>query len=314
MLAAVVRRYGPPEVVEVEQFPGPMPAAGQLRVRVRAASLNPLDTKLRSGGLRPFLRLRFPAVLGFDLAGEVEALGPGAQGFAIGERVYGRTDARTGGTHAELAVVATGVLDRIPANVSFAQAASLPLAGMTALQALRDASGLRGGQRLLVNGAAGGVGSLAIQIGRALGAEVTGVCSGAASDVVTRLGATRVLDYTRGDLARDAGPYDVILDTVTNRSYRDFARLLGPRGVYVTTGISIGLALRATLGRIWSAKRVRFLVSHADGALMRALSEMVTAGRVSPVINSTFSLENVRDAHRRVETGHVHGKVVLTIP
>jgi NADPH:quinone reductase-like Zn-dependent oxidoreductase len=317
VIAAVARAYGPPEVIELRERPAPAVGPAEVRVRVRAASLNPLDAKLRAGALRPFLRLRFPAVLGFDLAGEVEAVGARVRGFSPGERVYGRSGARTGGTHAELASVAAGVRDRVPARLSFEQAASLPLTGMTAIQALRDVAGLRAGQRLLVHGAAGGVGVAAVQVGRALGATVTGVASGGSASLVARLGAARVLDYTRGDLERETDRYDVILDAVANRPWPDFARILAEGGTYVTTGFTPSLALRAALGRLrrpWSRPRVRLVVSRADGGLMRALSGYVERGALEPVIDSVWPLARIRDAYRRLETGHAHGKVVVTIP
>lgn len=312
MKAAMVHQYGPPGELQIADVPVPAIGRDDVLVRVRAASVNPLDTKLRSGVLRPFVRLRFPAVLGFDFAGEVEAVGPGVTEWTVGDCVYGRTNAKTGGTHAELAAVAAQVIDRIPTSLSFGQAASLPLVAMTAIQGL-DKAGLRAGQRLLVNGAAGGVGSTALQVGHALGAAVTGICSREGASIVTRFGA-RALDYSTGEVARVGERFDVILDTVFNRPPKDLTRLLDNEGVYVTTGFSPRLALRATIARLWSRQRFAFIVSSADGTLMRRLSDFVVAGDLMPVIDSTFPLDRIADAHRRVESGHSHGKVVVTIP
>jgi NADPH:quinone reductase-like Zn-dependent oxidoreductase len=291
--------------------PAPTAAPGQIVVRVKAASLNPLDIKLRTGALRPFLRLHFPAILGFDFAGEVVEVGPGTQGWATGDAVYGRTDAKTGGTHAELVAVSGSVIDRMPAHLSFVEAASLPLAAMTAIFALRKAH-LRPGQRLLVNGAAGGVGSMAVQVGRALGAAVTGVCATDAVQMVAGLGAS-VLDYRKGEVARAAERFDVMLDTVSSNPRR-LHHLLGARGTYITTGFSVGVAIHATFGRLYSTQRTGYLVTRADGELLRVLSGHVRAGQLVPIIDSTFQLDDVVAAHERAERGHARGKIVLTVP
>jgi NADPH:quinone reductase-like Zn-dependent oxidoreductase len=313
MLAAVAERYGSPEVVAVREMPEPAAGEGEVRVRVRASSLNPLDAKLRSGALRPFLRLRFPAILGFDLAGDVDAVGPAAPGFSVGDRVYGRIDAMTGGTHAELAVVAVRVLDRIPEGLSYEQAAALPLAGMTALQALQDIARIRPGHRLLINGGAGGVGAHAIQVGRAFGASVTAVVSTAAVPLALRLGAATV-DYQRGEIERLERGFDVVFDTVFSRPFRDFVRLLDRGGVFVTTGFSPGLVAVSVLEGVRSGRRLAWVVSRADGRLMRELSALVSARKVQAVIDSTWPLDQIQEAYRRLEAGHAHGKIVITIP
>jgi NADPH:quinone reductase-like Zn-dependent oxidoreductase len=311
MLAAVVDRYGPPDVIEVRDVPPPAAARGRVRVRVRAASLNPLDVKLRAGALRPFMRLRFPAILGFDLAGEIESIGPGVNRFAVGDRVYGRIDARTGGTHAELVLVRPDVLDQIPRRLSFEQAAALPLAGMTAVQALREQARLRAGQSLLVIGGAGGVGSLAIQVGRAFGASVDAVVSAGGADLARGLGATRVFDPAAGEPRQ--GRYDAVFDTVSSH-LEDHERLLADAGVYVTTGFSPGLAVRRLFGRLRSRRRIAWVISRPDGNLMRRLSALVNDGTLDPVIDSTWPLARIGDAYRKLEEGHARGKLVITIP
>mgnify|MGYP003581138320 CR=1 FL=1 len=276
MKAAVIRRYGPASEIELAELPQPVAAAGKLLVRVRAASLNPLDVKLRSGSLRRVMPLKFPAVLGFDFAGEVEE---GAAGWERGDPVFGRTDAKTGGTHAEFAVVDPGVVVRMPDGLSFEQAASLPLVACTAIQALRQA-GLRKGDHLLVIGA-GGVGSVAVQIGRAMGAVV-------------------------GDAAED--DFDVILDTAHNAPTADTLSKLDRHGRYVTTGFSPRLLLRSILSR-----RFGFVMSKANGALMREVSRLVAAGQLVPVVEASYPLERIAEAHARLESGHMRGKLVITL-
>jgi NADPH:quinone reductase-like Zn-dependent oxidoreductase len=310
MRAAIVRRHGPPSVVELAELPDPVPGPGQIRVRVRAASMNPLDVKLRSGSLRLVLPLRFPAVLGFDFAGEVEAPGVEVATWSAGDRVYGRIDARTGGTHAELAVVRADVVDGMPPSLSFEEAASLPLVTMTAIQALEQAA-LAAGEHLLVNGAAGGVGSAAIQVGRAWDAVVSGVCSGRSAALVARLGA-RAIDYTRGELDTLEESFDVILDTVFNAPTEELEALLAEDGRYVTTGFSPIVALRAILSRVLSRQRLGLVLSRADGRLMREVSALVSAGQLVPVIDTIVPFERIVAAHQRLEQGHLQGKVVIS--
>ncbi len=311
MKAAIVRRYGPPSNIQIGDVHEPDVKPNQVLVRVRAASINPLDTKLRAGSLRWVMPLTFPAVLGFDFAGEIERLGTTVAGWSTGDHVYGRTDARNGGTHAELTAVGSDVIDRMPSSLSFDQAASLPLVAMTAIQALQQVK-LAPGERLLVNGAAGGVGSAAVQVGHAMGATVTGVCSSQSAPLVKRLGA-RILDYTKGELARTTEHFDVVLDTVFSAPTSDLMRVLADRGRYVTTGFSAGVLLRSTVDRVWSRRRFAFVMSRADGGLMRRVSEMVTAAELILVIDSIFPLTRIAEAHERVERGHTHGKIVVTI-
>ena len=312
MRAAVATRYGPPEVIELAEVPDPSPDSKEVLVWVRASSLNPIDVKLRSGSLRPLLRLRFPAVLGYDFAGEIVALGSGVEGLGIGAQVYGRTTATTGGTHAELAAVGADAIASAPAELTMEEAASLPLTAMTAVQALRWAR-LRAGDRLLVIGASGGVGTMAVQIGHAWDAEVTGVCRGDAANLVRQLGAARVLDYTRGELDASEERFDVVFDTVFSRPAGDYARWLRPDGRYVTTGFSPRLALRATIGRLLPGPRYGFVISRANGAIMREVTELVEVGKLVPVIDSRYSIERAAEAHARMEEGHLRGKIVLAI-
>jgi NADPH:quinone reductase-like Zn-dependent oxidoreductase len=183
---------------------------------------------------------------------------------------------------------------------------------MTALQAL-DQVGLRSGERLLVNGAAGGVGSVAVQIGRALGAEVTGVCSASGASLVGSLGAT-VLDYAKGELGSTQNRFDVVLDTVSSGPSPQILRVMDPRARYLTTGFTLGILLRSTLGRLVSRRRFGYVMSRADGDLMRRVSALVAAGKLRAIVSQTFPLARIAEAHAALERGHVHGKIVVTIP
>lgn len=312
MQAAIARNYGPPGVIEIGEMPDPEPKSGEVLVRIRASSLNPIDYKLRSGSLGPMLRLKFPAILGFDLAGEVVQTGSGITEWEVGDRVYGRIDSKTGGTHAEVAAVRADILDRVPDEISMEEAAALPLTGMTALQALRKA-GLSSGHKLLVNGAGGGVGTPAVQVGRAWGAEVVGVCRGEDAELVRSLGASRTLDYTKGEMESTTERFDVIFDTVFNRPMSDFTRLLDTNGTFTTTGFSPALGVRSVLGWIGLGPRMQFLISRPEGRTMRELSELVASDALRPVVDSTFPLTEISMAYERLENEHTQGKVVIRI-
>jgi NADPH:quinone reductase-like Zn-dependent oxidoreductase len=210
-----------------------------------------------------------------------------------------------------LVAVSGRVIDRMPGHLSFVEAASLPLSAMTAILALRQAQ-LRPGQLLLVNGAAGGVGSMVVQVGRALGAAVTGLCATDVVSLVAGLGAA-VLDYTKGEAERATGPYDVIVDTVSNGPGA-LHHLLAAHGTYITTGFSVGLAIRSALGRLYSAQRMGYVVTRADGELMRTLSGHVNGRQLVPIIDSTFPFDCIVEAHERAARGHARGKIVITIP
>jgi len=289
----------------------PAPAADQVLVRVHASSVNPIDLQLASGALARRVPQRPPATLGFDLAGVVVGTGARVTRFAIGDRVYGRTDAKTGGAHARHVLVSAHVIDHVPATLSLEEAAALPLTAMTAIQGMRLLA-VRPGDRVLVNGAAGGVGVAAVQVARAMGGEVTAVARMTAAERLRQIGASTVVD--RGAMNEPArlAPFDAVFDA-TARPWDAMRPLIGPRGRFASTGISASLAMHATLGRLWSRQRAHFIVSRADGALMSSVSMMVSRGELVPVIDSVFSLERISDAFRHLASGGVTGKVIVTM-
>ena len=211
--------YGGPEQLILAEVPTPQPGPGQVLVEVAASAVNPIDWKLHSGLLRWVRPVRFPATPCFDFAGEVKALGPQTSGFKPGERVFGMLPMRAYGAAAEYLAVDAAYVAAMPGNLSFQEAAGLPLAGMTALQALRDQGRLAANQRVLIVGASGGVGHYAVQIAKALGAQVTGVCSTRNIDLVRSLGADAVIDYTRNEAMSQHGPFDLIFDTVMSQAF-----------------------------------------------------------------------------------------------
>ncbi len=257
MQAISFRRYGPPEVLERVQVERPGITPDAVLLRVAAAGVNPADTYLRGGRFHFLMRSRLPIVPGADIAGVVESVGSAVTLVRPGDAVYAMLPPLPGGAYAEYAVVAERHVARAPHCISLAQAAAVPLAGLTALQALRDKAKLEPGQRLLINGASGGVGSFAVQIAKAMGARVTAACSGRNADLVGRLGADEVMDYTQEDVTAAGAGYDVIFDAANAHAFRQWRRTLRPGGVLVTVNpapwnYALGRLARLTGGSVSS--------------------------------------------------------------
>jgi NADPH:quinone reductase-like Zn-dependent oxidoreductase len=319
MKAIVYHTYGPPDVLQCEDIDKPTAADNEVLIKVRAASVNPLDWRFMRGTpyiIRVMTGLRKPKITrpGVDVAGEVEAVGRNVTQFAPGDEVFGSCR----GAFAEYACTPESALARKPGNVTFEQAACVNVAALTALQGLRGKGGVQPGQKVLINGAAGGVGTFAVQIAKAFGADVTGVCSTRNVDMVRSIGADRVIDYTEENFTNSGQRYDVIFDCAGNHSLSAFRRVLSPRGTYVIVGghdagAVIWRLIRAlVLSRFVSQTFVAVMTrrSQADLTLM---SELMTAGKVTPVIDRRFGLSEVPEALRYVEGGHARGKVIITV-
>jgi NADPH:quinone reductase-like Zn-dependent oxidoreductase len=318
---AVTRsRYGGPEVLTVRELEEPEPGEGQVRVRVAATSLNMFDWHMITGTpllarLDAGLRRPKSPIPGADIAGVVDAVGPEVDGVELGTRLFGCVGA---GGLAEKVRVKAAKLAVIPEGVSFEEASTIPIAGLTALQGLRDHAGLEAGQRVLVNGASGGVGTFAVQIAKALGAEVTAVCSTGKVEMVRSLGADRVIDYKTDDFTETERGYDVLFDNAGLRPWSQTSRVLGPTGINVTvTGPKHALAgpLRNNLFRqvrsAFDGRRFKWFVSSVKREDLDALAAMVASGQVRPVIERTYPLEQAADAVRYLGEGHVAGKLVI---
>src|SRR5438093_5338812 len=323
MKAIVYCEYGSPEVLKFEDVEKPVPNDDQVLIKVRAASLNFIDPGLMRAPwpLRLMSGLRKPekTMLGNDLAGQVEAVGKNVTLFKVGDEVFGVGRP----TLAQYACTRERGLVIKPANVTFEQAGCVAWAGFTALQGLRQGN-IRPGQKVLINGATGGVGTFAVQIAKSLGADVTAVCSTGKVDLVRSIGADHVIDYTKEDFTKGDQHYDVILDNVGNHSLSEYRRLLTPKGIYVLIGGG-GVNEQGFLGGLAKALKAAFFskfVSQKMGMMMAdpstkdltLLADMVQSGKIKPVIDRTYeSLSQIPDAIRYVEEGHARGKVVITV-
>jgi NADPH:quinone reductase-like Zn-dependent oxidoreductase len=326
MRAVVQERYGPePEdVLRVAEAPRPTPGAGQVLVRVRASSVDRGTWHLMAGlpyPARLAFGLRRPKFLnpGRSVAGAVEAVGAGVTGFRPGDEVFGIPGGN--GSFAEYVVVVPGKLAAKPANLSFGEAAAVPISGTTALQALRDHGRVQVGEKVLVLGASGGVGSFAVQIAKALGAEVTGVASGAKLDAVRALGADSVADYTREDVTDGRLRYDLVVDTGGNRPVADLRRALAPRGRLVIVGGETGgrwlgglqRQFGAALLSLFISQKLGFFVASEKAEDLDTLRELIESGHVRPAVERSYPLEETAAAIRHVVDGRARGKVVVEI-
>ncbi len=322
MKAVVQRRYGPPDVLAVQQVATPTPAPGEVLVRVRASTVSTAQMALRKG--RPlFARLvtgvRRPkeAIPGSEVAGEVVATGSGVTSVQVGERVVAATGAGFG-AHAEFARVPADALATIPTDVSPDDAVAIAEGGLTALPFLRDTAGVHEGQRVLINGAAGSVGSAAVQLAKHLGAEVTAVCSARSADLVRSLGADRVIDYNVDDFTHSNETYDVVFDAVGKSSFGRAGAVLREGGIYMTTVIGARIVPQMLWTSRFGSKRAAIaftgLRKASDkGRDLRLLMELAQAGAIRPVIDRRFPLDESIEAHRYVERGHKQGVVVLSV-
>ena len=333
MKAAVYSRYGPPDVLHIEDVERPVPKDDEVLIKVRAASVNPLDEGLMKGGGRLVTGLRKPkdARLGVDVAGQVVAVGSNVTRFKPGDEVFGVCIADPHasalrvwipqGAFAEYACAHHSALVMKPENVSFEQAASAPVAAFTALQGLRDKGKIQAGQKVLINGAAGGVGTFAVQIAKSFGAEVTGVCSTRNVEMVRSIGAHHVIDYTQEDFTQGGKRYDLIFDCIGNHSLSACRRVLNPKGILIMVGERTGRGMIGILARLISAlvwsrlmsqKMVTFLArpTREDLTVMR---ELMASGKVIPVIDRCYSLTELPAAVRYLGEGHARGKVVIAL-
>jgi alcohol dehydrogenase len=333
MKAVVLTRYGGPEVVELGDVAQPVAGPGEVLVRIKAAGLNPVDFKTRAGMLKVIEAYPLPAVMGNEFAGVVEAVGRGVTSFVPGDRVFARTAKNAMGGLAEFTTIPADLLVHIPPSLDFATAAGIPLAGLTALQALRDEMRVGPGSRVFIPGGAGGVGTFAIQLAKWLGAEVITTASPRGRDLVTRLGADQVIDYTTEAFETQTGPVDAVFDLIGGATLDTAFGIVKPGGIVLSVSalpepqtalkdLERGPGLAALFWfaslplrwRAWRHKvRYRFLFMHPSGSELAELAALVASGQLEPIIDRVFPLDQAREAIAYLESGRAKGKVVVRV-
>jgi len=326
MKAVVYTNYGSPDVLEIRDIKKPVPNDDQILIKVRAASINPLDWHFMEG--TPYIMraigvgLRKPKDprLGVDYAGTVEAVGKNVTQFKPGDEVLG---GKSGAFAEYVCARADRAIVLKPANITFEQAASVPIAAITALQGLRDKGKIQPGQKVLINGASGGVGTFAVQIAKSFGADVTGVCSTRNLDMVRSLGADYVIDYTKEDFTKNGQRYDLILDNVGTQPLSGFRRVLNPNGILVMIGGGgpndggligpLGRPVKALLLSPFISQKMGMLMAELNKKDLTILGDLMQSGKVTPVIDRTYPLSKIAEAIRYLEQGHARGKVVITV-
>lgn len=323
MKAIVQTEYGSPEVLSLREVAKPLPKDNEILVRIQATSVHAGDWHLMRGS--PFLiRFIFGGLLkpklqtiGTDIAGTVEAVGHAVTQFKPGDEVFGDLSESGFGAWSEYVAVPVTALAPKPTNLSFEQAAAVPVSALAALQALRDVGKVQPGQRVLINGASGGVGHFAVQLAKAFGAEVTAVCNATKADMVRSLGADQIIDYNRQDCTQATQPYDLIVDTAAYRSAAAFLPALTPEGTYVLIGGSTAHLFQAMLLGSWltrgSRKSVKCLVSKPNPADLVTLKQLIEAGKITPLLDRQYPLNQIPDAVRHLEARQVQGKVAIRV-
>jgi NADPH:quinone reductase-like Zn-dependent oxidoreductase len=315
MKAVVYEKYGSPDVLQLREIDKPSVADDEILVKVHAASIQQTDINFRTG--TPFLARVLAGlfkprnqILGCDYSGTVEATGKNVDEYSIGDEVYGQLNKRTG-THAEYVSVSMKEISPKPKNLNFVEAASVGVAGTMALQCLRDHGEIQQGQKVLVNGASGGIGTFAVQIAKSYGTEVTGVCSTANLEMVKSIGADHVIDYTKEDFTERVDEYDIIFDAVRKNTFANCKDALTQKGIYVTTEFGPTIMLQMKMNSNPNGKRMVGMLLNVDPQDLVVLTELIEAEKIKPVIDRTYPLEEIADAHRYVEKGHAKGKVIM---
>ncbi len=311
MKKIIYETYGNADVLKLTDSPVPEPSKGEVLIKVMAAGINPVDYKVRNGSLRFIFRAKFPRTPGGEIAGIIEKNGPNASIFHTGDKVYAMLPIGVGG-YSEYVCVKEDLVSKMPENISFTEAAAIPLAGITALQSLRDRGHIRSWMHVLINGGSGGVGSLAIQIAKAYNSEVTAVCSEKNIEFVKNLGADHVINYEKEDFTQSNNQYDIIFDAVAKSSFSESKKVIKRKGSYITTIPKPSVMLRQIINPLLS-RQVYGIMAKPGSDELNYLAKLVAEEKLKPPIEKVYELGEASDAHRHIETGRVRGKLVITI-
>lgn len=313
MKAAIFKRYGKVDVLEIADMLKPTIKPDELLVKIHAASVNPKDTFIRKGRFKRFTGHQFPMLTGFDFSGEIAEIGANIRGLSIGDAVYGMFDGWVGQTCAEYIAAKPSQLAKKPESLSFEEAAALPLVTLTAVQALRDNATIQKNQRVCISGASGGVGSMAVQIAKIYGAELTAIASKSNHDFLYELGADYCIDYHETDITQSDKRFDVFFDVFGNTRFRFIKPILSDRGIWVSTVIQPHVFRSQLISRFWGRKKAKLVIVKSNTADLELVREWVNEGKLKPVIHAIYPLENIREAHAQQETKHTQGKIVVKV-
>jgi len=314
MKAIVYNQFGPVENLQVGELPTPTAARGQVVVKMRASSINVIDSRVRKGLMGPLVNKTFPKVPGADVAGTVVGVGPGVASLKVGDAIFGALDPMKGGAFAEFAAVPEGQLALKPASLSFEEAAALPIAGLAALLALRDLGKTKAGARVLIHGASGAVGLFAVQIAKHLGAHVTAVAGTGGIAAVKAAGADETIDYRKQDGQTYATSFDVILNASGQMPYAKAKRFLAPGGTLIEPSPTIPMVIGSTLANMLRSRKHKTLITSPRRADLETLAAMISEGAVKPTIAGVYALAAAREAFAVMEKGGVVGKLIVTMP
>ncbi len=312
MKAVFFNKYGSADVLEVGDLEKPIINEHEILIEAHASSVNPVDWKIRSGSMKLLTGKKFPRGLGGDVAGKVVEIGGKVVGFKVGDDVYGKLSGFKGNTYAEYVIANPKDLALKPTNLNFNESASIPLAALTAYQALVNLGGITKDSKILINGCSGGVGHFAVQIAKAIGAHVTGVCSAKNIKLAKELGTDTSIDYTKENIVNSKIKYDIFFDAVANQSYGKIKPILNKNGRYVSTLPSVGVVLNSITG-LFSTKKGKMINVKSNLQDLQQLTKWIENGKLKPIVEKIYPLEDVIEAHRYSETGRVVGKLVISI-
>ena len=313
MKAAVIYEYGGPEVLRCEEIPQPVIKANEVLVEVHAASVNPVDWKQRKGNHRLFLKARFPVVPGYDISGRIVDCGANVRGFSAGDEVFTRLTRRFGGAYAEFAAAGESGLALKPGNMDHIHAAAIPMAGQTALQALRDHGRIRPGQQIMIIGAAGGVGHYALQLAKIFRLETTAVCSSKHEKLIEAIKPDHHIDYRMEDYLNGVKRYDIILDAAGIKTFLSCRRALKPGGVYISLLPRPKIIVHKIISVFTEGKKVRTFLQRSSSSDLDFLRKLAEEGKLISVIDSVFPLDRVSEAHKRAESYSSEGKIIIQV-